>query len=177
MSKMYRKQSGRSMIEMLGVLAIVGVLSAGGIAGYTMAMSTFKANKAMEMIQMVSTQIKTLYGQDFTGLSIGDLYNMNAISTEFLNTARDAGLSPFNTDFTVSEGEDATTYTLKIASVPKQACVKMVQSFWGDDTFFVGLKVGAGGNGKEFTDTTENNLAAALTACPDDTQDIEWEFK
>ena len=27
-------QSGRSMIEMLGVLAIIGVLSVGGIAGY-----------------------------------------------------------------------------------------------------------------------------------------------
>ncbi|MBR7158218.1 MAG: prepilin-type N-terminal cleavage/methylation domain-containing protein, partial [Alphaproteobacteria bacterium] len=47
-------QSGRSMIEMLGVLAIIGVLSAGGIAGYTMAMATFKTNKAMDMIQIVS---------------------------------------------------------------------------------------------------------------------------
>ena len=27
--------SGRSMIEMLGVLAIIGVLSVGGIAGYS----------------------------------------------------------------------------------------------------------------------------------------------
>ena len=27
-------QSGRSMVEMLGVLAIIGVLSIGGIAGY-----------------------------------------------------------------------------------------------------------------------------------------------
>ena len=30
--------SGRSMIEMLGVLAIIGVLSVGGIAGYSKAM-------------------------------------------------------------------------------------------------------------------------------------------
>ena len=30
---------GRSMIEMLGVLAIIGVLSVGGIAGYSKAMS------------------------------------------------------------------------------------------------------------------------------------------
>lgn len=28
-------EAGRSMIEMLGVLAIVGVLSVGGIAGYS----------------------------------------------------------------------------------------------------------------------------------------------
>ena len=39
---------GRSMIEMLGVLAIIGVLSVGGIAGYSKAMEQFKINKATE---------------------------------------------------------------------------------------------------------------------------------
>ena len=32
-------QNGRSMIEMLGVLAIIGVLSGGGIIGYSKAMN------------------------------------------------------------------------------------------------------------------------------------------
>ena len=40
--------AGRSMIEMLGVLAIVGVLSVGGIAGYSKAMEKFKVNKLVE---------------------------------------------------------------------------------------------------------------------------------
>ena len=40
-------QSGRSMIEILGVLAIVGVLSVGGIAGYSKAMEKFKINKTI----------------------------------------------------------------------------------------------------------------------------------
>ena len=40
-------QSGRSMIEMLGVLAIIGVLSVGGIAGYSKAMEKFKLNKTI----------------------------------------------------------------------------------------------------------------------------------
>ena len=39
---------GRSMIEMLGVLAIIGVLSVGGIAGYSKAMEKFKVNKTIE---------------------------------------------------------------------------------------------------------------------------------
>ena len=34
---MMKNESGRSMVEMLGVLAIIGVLSVGGIAGYTTA--------------------------------------------------------------------------------------------------------------------------------------------
>ena len=43
-------QSGRSMIEMLGVLAIIGVLSIGGIAGYSKAMFKYKFNKTMDII-------------------------------------------------------------------------------------------------------------------------------
>ena len=37
--------AGRSMVEMLGVLAIVGVLSVGAIAGYNKAMTKYKLNK------------------------------------------------------------------------------------------------------------------------------------
>ena len=35
---MINNEHGRSMIEMLGVLAIVGVLSIGGVAGFNKAM-------------------------------------------------------------------------------------------------------------------------------------------
>ncbi len=41
------RECGRSMIEMLGVLAIIGVLSVGGIAGYSKAMEKFKLNKTI----------------------------------------------------------------------------------------------------------------------------------
>ncbi len=44
---------GRSMIEMLGVLAIVGVLSVGGIAGYSKAMEKWKINKIIEEYSML----------------------------------------------------------------------------------------------------------------------------
>lgn len=41
-------EAGRSMIEMLGVLAIVGVLSVGGIAGYSKAMVKNKNIKLID---------------------------------------------------------------------------------------------------------------------------------
>ena len=48
-----RQCSGRSMIEMLGVLAIIGVLSIGGIAGYSKAMEKWKANKIIADYNML----------------------------------------------------------------------------------------------------------------------------
>ncbi len=48
-------ESGRSMVEMLGVLAIIGVLSIGGIMGYTTAMNRYRANEAIDMATKYAT--------------------------------------------------------------------------------------------------------------------------
>ena len=45
--------AGRSMVEMLGVLAIIGVLSVGAIAGYSKAMFKYKLNKQAESFNML----------------------------------------------------------------------------------------------------------------------------
>ena len=53
--------SGRSMIEMLGVLAIIGVLSVGGIAGYSKAMEKFKVNKWVDDVVTLIANLNTTY--------------------------------------------------------------------------------------------------------------------
>ncbi len=44
---------GRSMVEMLGVLAIIGVLSVGAISGYSKAMFKYKLNKQAEAFNLL----------------------------------------------------------------------------------------------------------------------------
>ncbi|MDY4885857.1 MAG: hypothetical protein SO141_06400 [Alphaproteobacteria bacterium] len=48
-----KSENGRSMVEMLGVLAIIGVLSVGAIAGYSKAMMKYKLNKHAEQMNTV----------------------------------------------------------------------------------------------------------------------------
>ena len=43
-----KNETGRSMVEMLGVLAIIGVLSVGGVYGYSMAMRKYRANDIVQ---------------------------------------------------------------------------------------------------------------------------------
>ncbi|MBQ6854135.1 MAG: hypothetical protein IJO11_01675, partial [Alphaproteobacteria bacterium] len=43
---------GRSMVEMLGVLAVTGVLSVGGIMGYRFAMDKYRANETLNELQI-----------------------------------------------------------------------------------------------------------------------------
>ena len=45
-----KSETGRSMVEMLGVLAIIGVLSIGGIAGYTLSMRKHRASKLLDIV-------------------------------------------------------------------------------------------------------------------------------
>ena len=52
-------ESGRSMVEMLGVLAIIGVLSIGGIAGYTMAMNKYQANEIINTVAQAAVYCRT----------------------------------------------------------------------------------------------------------------------
>ena len=55
--------TGRSMVEMLGVLAIVGVLSVGAIAGYSKAMMKYKLNKHAEAVNMLINNVLQIKDQ------------------------------------------------------------------------------------------------------------------
>ena len=50
-----KSQSGRSMVEMLGVLSIIGVLSVGGVYGYGVANEKIKANELLHQASMLAT--------------------------------------------------------------------------------------------------------------------------
>ena len=58
-----KSENGRSMVEMLGVLAIIGVLSVGAIAGYSKAMFKYKLNKHAEAVSMLINNALQLKGQ------------------------------------------------------------------------------------------------------------------
>ncbi len=84
-------ESGRSMVEMLGVLAIIGVLSIGGIAGYTTAMNRYRANEIIDMASKYATVSYTAfqtYGARTSGAVLG---------REKLSSLSDTGLTSSNT--------------------------------------------------------------------------------
>ena len=79
---MRNNETGRSMVEMLGVLAIMGILSIGGIAGYTYAMNRLKANDIIDGVnkRAVALSTYTLLG---TGVSA------TTLDAEFANKIGD----------------------------------------------------------------------------------------
>ena len=139
MTMLKTNENGRSMIEMLGVLAIIGVLSVGGIAGYSKAMNKFKTNKVADNVSMMVANIKTLYAQQKTyeDLDNAEAVSMGVIPDELISN-RDAGtlINAFNGAVFVSQSDstvehDGKAFIIEFDSLSKEACITLATNDWG----------------------------------------------
>lgn len=168
------QQSGRSMIEMLGVLAIIGVLSVGGIAGYSQAMAKFKVTKATDQIQTAVTNIRTLYAsaRNYGTINNQVLYRAGAIGDEVC-MGHDSCTNPLNTfggkfSFAAAStgGMANKAFTVNYAGLPSEACVKLSSYDWGDASAgLIQVKVGTTVVCATANNTCPADVATTAQAC------------
>ncbi len=101
-------EGGRSMVEMLGVLAIIGLLSIGGIAGYKNAMNKHRAN---ELLNEASKRAVIVAAQRSLGRS-GSI-------AEFKQ--------PANYTFALTDAQNPNQFNLTITSVDEVVYEKMAE--------------------------------------------------
>ncbi|MBE6455887.1 MAG: hypothetical protein E7014_05545 [Alphaproteobacteria bacterium] len=118
---MKKNESGRSMVEMLGVLAIIGVLSVGGIAGYTMAMNRYRAN---EVVDMANKYAVIAYSAFMTNKMMNNGEEDTSVVPAFKDTGLFGQSSKVNgTSFSVTSiDEDGVTIQLTFPSDGKKIC-------------------------------------------------------
>ncbi len=119
--------SGRSMVEMLGVLAVIGVLSIAGIAGYNAAMSKYQANKVANELNLISNQIQMLMKQKNEGqyeLSLGALYEDGVLAQSGYEFAFGCG-SDVEANTLCEAGE--TEYYEEVLGIPDSTCQSLAQ--------------------------------------------------
>ena len=189
----YKEQSGRSMIEMLGVLAIIGVLSVGGIAGYSKAMNKFKTNKVADNVSMLVANIKTMYAQQnsYNGLDNVSAVKMGLVPDELTGTYTAAttgenatpasqGLeNAFNGSVYIKAADSGTgadsAFYIIFNGLSKEACVTLATNDWGSSysSGLVGMKVSPSelANADDTTNlkmgcTKSADAAATAHACP-----------
>ena len=136
---MKNNQSGRSMVEMLGVLAIIGVLSAGGLAGYSKAMFKHKLNTTMDQFTMLVTNIRTMYGtqENYNNLSVGQAYSLGIVAASAsMGGGHSQMVNPFKgkvllAPATVRTGVNNSGFTITYTGLPKEACIALATADWG----------------------------------------------
>jgi len=173
--KFNSEQSGRSMVEMLGVLAIIGVLSVAGIAGYSKAMAKFKQSKLMDQVSMTAANIRTAYsGQpSYNGLTTSVAQNLGLLDE--MKVAAGSYKNSYGGGVTAAatSGDD-TSFELTFTQIPLNACVAIGSADWGYGSGgLVSLTIGSTGL------TATGSLADVGTACAagGDTNTMKWTYR
>ena len=145
------KETGRSMVEMLGVLAVIGVLSIGGIAGYTMAMNRHRANELLDGASkraIVAMQQISL-GKSASEVSLGEFTSNVVAGGTFSGDVLDLG-----------DGEIG----IQASGIEKAVCENLVNMVSGDVEV---VKVVAANEvtdmeASDCSDTASNNTLAVV---------------
>ena len=203
MRNLYKnEQSGRSMVEMLGVLAIIGVLSIGGISGYSKAMSKYRVNKTLDQISMLVMNIRSLFASsvDYADLSVSTAIQMGIVPGD-MRIGSDTSKITNAYQGSVFVGNPSTKETrqfyVEYTGLTQEACVSLATADWGSQagSGLVSIHIGKGttkapnaaakpSNGFTIgnTDTDKNipiSLARAAAACAGNTDAgnvIRWTY-
>ena len=138
-----KNQNGRSMIEMLGVLAIIGVLSVGGIAGYSKAMMKYRINKTIEQITLIAGNVRTFFASqgNYAGLDSSSdtgkaiIKKAKLVPDEMWNEDKTALLNAFGDMFYVNATSKSThdnygAFDIQLRGIPEEACIELLSHDW-----------------------------------------------
>jgi type II secretory pathway pseudopilin PulG len=131
------------MVEMLGVLAIIGVLSVGGIAGYSKAMNKYKINKTTDQVSMLVANIRTLFSTqgNYKDLKNSQAKNFGVVPNDmYTSTSDEVITNAFNGAVTIISAparqgdslagqEDA--FIIQYRGLSEEACVTIATGDWG----------------------------------------------
>ena len=153
-------QNGRSMIEMLGVLAIIGVLSVGGIAGYSKAMERYRVNETINQISHIVQNTRDLFKTQldaYSGLSFDTSKSM--ANTSNANRTLDSKAKIFPTSI-VKNGyknlwggnisyfadgkfadDDGKAFLLVFWGIPQEACIELATRDWQSGLGLVAMRI------------------------------------
>ena len=117
------QEHGRSMTEMLGVLAVLGVLSIGGVQGYRYAMNKYHSNEVVNELNLLNAQLAMFMSgvhDDEAVMSLGAPYDNNEkIKTGGYAFSYGCGQDP---DSMTPCDLDETGYYMTLNGVPEDVC-------------------------------------------------------
>ena len=156
-------ENGRSMVEMLGVLAIIGVLSVGGIAGYSKAMNKYKINKTTDQVSMLVANIRTLFSSqgNYKDLDNAQAVKFGVVPNDMIKTkttgeGKDAITTTslanaFGGDVTIAadkarngDADSNEAFTIRYDGLTSEACVTIATGDWGSGQASGLIAIGAG---------------------------------
>lgn len=119
------QESGRSMVEMLGVLAIMGIITVGAITMISAAMRNQKRSVVQDEVAQLVTGVRTLLGEydDFSNLDNSTIFAAIGMSDK----------NPYNGKYILEANpSDYRQFSVSITGLSKTDCEFFRQKGWSD---------------------------------------------
>ena len=129
-----KQEYGRSMIEMLGVLAIMGVITVGAISLISTAMRTQKRSAVNDEVVTIVTGVRQLLGEydDFSNIDNSTIFGAIGVTNK----------NPYGGAYTLSVNpSNSRQFIVGITGLNKSDCEYLITKAWSDS---VGYQISDG---------------------------------
>ena len=129
-----KQESGRSMIEMLGVLAIMGLITVGAIGMIATAMRTQKRSAINDEILQIVTGVRQLLGEydDFSNINNATIFGAIGMSNK----------NPYGGTYTLNvDPSNSRQFIVGITGLSESDCEFLATKAWSDS---VGYQMSGG---------------------------------
>lgn len=186
---MNREESGTSLVEMIGVVGIIGVILAGAISLVATAMQRYALSKAVAQLQSLQKGISRYYAAagGYDDLSVEDLIKEGVPSADMISsrsTLVHAFRGAVELDKEADDDGIYSTFTITFKDLGARQCVEMATISWPRDSS-VDLVSETVGNTKYSWPSYSGNgntlpvdVAKAQSKCrAGQKTDVTWEFR
>ena len=118
-----KQESGRSMIEMMGVLAIMGVITVAAIAGINSAMNMQKRNTVNDEVLQMVAQVRQTFSEydDFSNINNATIFGAIGMSKQ----------NPYGGAYEISVNpSNSRQFVISITGLSKSDCEYFVTKGW-----------------------------------------------
>ncbi|MBR3510624.1 MAG: type II secretion system protein [Alphaproteobacteria bacterium] len=143
-----KQESGRSMIEMIGVLAIMGIITAGAFVLISTAINTQKRSRVTDDVTAIVSGVRNLLGEyeDFSNIDNSTIFGAIAMSNK----------NPYGGTYELAVNPaNYRQFIVKVNGLSKTDCEGLVTKAWSDSVGYISSnhkESGASGNCKDGND-------------------------
>ncbi len=161
-----KNDSGRSIVEMLGVLAIMGVITVMGISGYSQAIGKINRNNVVEQVTKLAQETRGVFAGRTSYNEADDKTEENDIGESILKKMGLKLETPYGGRYTVKSVNSTGNnpgFVVSIPNVSVEDCLYFTTMSWMDTL--------------DPTISKVENKAYADSACADETDTIRVYFR
>ena len=135
-------ESGRSMIEMVGVLAVMGLITAAAFVLITSALKSQKLTRVDDDLSAISSGIRLLYANQY------DFTNLTDTAAALKLIGYDTVKSPYATNYTLDTTGDKSGFIVSFDTGDEAVCTALQQRTTGSNGATAGCVAGQNTGGK-----------------------------